>query len=521
MHEQRETDPTRDPNVMAATMSGWRQWDWLLIIIVSAAVCFTALGRYGFRSTEGHRVIPAWTMLDTGDWLTPRMFEMPYLRKPPGLQWAIATFSAALGRTEFAARAVSATAATLMAMLAWWFAWRWFGRRWGLIAGMTQALCPQFWSSARSAEIEALNNLGTLASVLMIVHIMVARRDAGQRASQIVHAIALATALCVTALAKGPASGPVIAAAIVAGCLATRAWNVLQWRALIGGIFLAATALTLVAIAMVNRISETGESVVLETDAAGFLWDIRELHRIFTLAPIALIYALPASLALIPMWKWWRRGSPPPALMGGRLSATTQCLIAQTLALACVLSLAMYTLLGIHNLRYALPATTMLAPLAAYVIARMRAAPKDRPRSVLARHALAFAAIALMGGAACFIMFYEPKRGVTSGREPARLLATYLSDGAIIWAEDMIEARPELLLYAQMSATQDLRTLRPLWKKAALQRRQLPSPGTLLLLSDEEYAAYLERHPNEVRDIASGRVHEFDYVLVEVGPNVQ
>lgn len=499
-------------------MSRVHRLDWLLIIVVSAAVSFTALGRYGFRSTEGHRVIPAWTMLDAGGWWTPRMFQTPYLRKPPGIQWAIAAFSWALGKTEFAARAVSATAAVAMALAAWWFATRWFGRRWGLVAGLTQALYPQFWSSSRSAEIEALNNLGTLASVFLIVHIMIAKRNEQRAPAHLGMTIALAASLCVAALAKGPASGPVIAAAILAGCLVTRSWNITQWRSLIGGIALATCVLALIASAIVRHLPDFGEPVVTETDTAGFFWDVNELGKIVTLAPVALIYALPASLSLMAMIRWWWTRRPLPNLPGP-VSSETQHGVAQALALTCLLGLAGYTLLGIHNLRYTLPATTMLAPLAAYVMARLKATGGGRQRTFVARHALTLAAIALLGGAAAFIRFYEPIRGSTSGLEPGRELAAHLPDGTTIWAEDMIEARPELLLYAMMDAAERGRSVRPLWKKTAIRTLQLPPPGTWMLLSRREHAAYSAHHPSATRQVTTGRVHEFDFVLVEVtGP---
>ena len=81
---------------------GWIQVT--LVLLACAAVFWPLLGRGGLAMTEGHRVIPAWEMLDTGDWLTTRMFETAYVRKPPGIAWLIALSSMVFGQTEWAAR---------------------------------------------------------------------------------------------------------------------------------------------------------------------------------------------------------------------------------------------------------------------------------------------------------------------------------------------------------------------------------------------------------------------------------
>ena len=96
----------------------------------------------GLSYTEGHRAIPAWEMLESGDWLVTTLFDRVYLRKPPGMAWAIAGSSAVFGQTEFAARFVSAVCSTAMVLVAYGFARRWFGARWALSAGIGS---PDYW----------------------------------------------------------------------------------------------------------------------------------------------------------------------------------------------------------------------------------------------------------------------------------------------------------------------------------------------------------------------------------------
>ena len=128
----------------------------VLLVAVCCVVYLPGLGATGFSMSEGHRVIPAWEMLDDArageaHWMVPRMFGTAYLRKPPGVMWAIAGSSAVLGETEFAARLPSAVAATLLALAVWGFSTRWLGWPWGLAAGLAHALLPVLWPSARSA----------------------------------------------------------------------------------------------------------------------------------------------------------------------------------------------------------------------------------------------------------------------------------------------------------------------------------------------------------------------------------
>ena len=91
----------------------WGVRSVLIVLLVCGAVYWPRLGERGLASTEGHRVIPAWEMLESGNWLVPRLFGQIYARKSPGIHWAVALSSRILGETEFAARAVGAMSATV------------------------------------------------------------------------------------------------------------------------------------------------------------------------------------------------------------------------------------------------------------------------------------------------------------------------------------------------------------------------------------------------------------------------
>jgi hypothetical protein len=81
-------------------------------------------------------------MLETGDLLVVRLFEQAYLRKPPGMPWAIALSTLTFGPGEFASRFVSAVAIAIGALASLLFIQRWFGKPFGLIAGLAFVLAP-------------------------------------------------------------------------------------------------------------------------------------------------------------------------------------------------------------------------------------------------------------------------------------------------------------------------------------------------------------------------------------------
>src|SRR5947207_688193 len=68
-------------------------------------------------------------MARSGDWITPRLFGVPWFEKPALLYWMTATgFRAGLG-TELAPRLPVALLALGFLVFYWWILWREFGCR--------------------------------------------------------------------------------------------------------------------------------------------------------------------------------------------------------------------------------------------------------------------------------------------------------------------------------------------------------------------------------------------------------
>ncbi len=77
----------------------------LLVMAVWAVTYLSYLGSSELRREEGHRVLPAVQMLDSGNYVVPVVGSEPYLRKPPLVNWIIAgSFKLFGARNDWTAR---------------------------------------------------------------------------------------------------------------------------------------------------------------------------------------------------------------------------------------------------------------------------------------------------------------------------------------------------------------------------------------------------------------------------------
>src|SRR5688572_4177884 len=85
--------------------NGRRALQVLLVLAVWAAIYLPALGSLEIKGEEGRRILPALTMLETGNYVVPYVGGEPYLRKPPLVNWLVAGSFKLFGvRNEWAAR---------------------------------------------------------------------------------------------------------------------------------------------------------------------------------------------------------------------------------------------------------------------------------------------------------------------------------------------------------------------------------------------------------------------------------
>lgn len=506
-----------------------------LVLLVAACVYLPFLGVRPLDSTEGHRAVPGWTMLESGDYWHQKMFELTYIRKPPGIAWAIAASSSWLGETPFAARLPSAFVAILMSVLAWWYGRRWFGgpgtRLAGVSAGLAQALIPLMWSPGRTAEIEMLNNLGTQMFALGLIDLMVFRPHARPVATERDESpFAFLRDLCasardtllptagitVAALAKGPASLPVLGGVLIGACVAARSIRPLAtrgvWIVLLLGI--GGTSMLLLKFAIANDTP----NAVREDVAGQFLWSFQRVTGVLTLIPMAMLSALPTSLVLL---------APLARTSDERVGR-----IARTLAGAWVLSVVVLMLAGVSNARYAMPAALLMAPLAPVAFAALRRRSGEQHfaengliarvrRSTVSPVTWAFV---MSLGAWWFVALtsLSPTQDQQAGVAAARHLSGLATTPGTLWANDAIEARPDVLWIMQKESP----WLRVVWAKSREQLLggKLPSPGDYLLLRTDAQSGEGARYESLAKTTAlirlgDAKVRRYEFTLYRVRTN--
>ncbi|MEO8601122.1 MAG: phospholipid carrier-dependent glycosyltransferase [bacterium] len=213
----------------------------LLAVVLMAAALVYGVGTRGFALSEPDEARYgeiAREMLESGDWITPRLNYVVYFEKPPLVYWSSALAFAGLGQSEFAARLPVVLSAVLTLALTAWLARRLYGDATALLATGGLAVSPLFGVLAVALTLDmALTACITLAMVCAW-HACAWQAEADEPRSvaartRWVRAAYVATALAM--LVKGPVAALLIGAAVFlyavthGGLRAVRAW--LDWRA--------------------------------------------------------------------------------------------------------------------------------------------------------------------------------------------------------------------------------------------------------------------------------------------------
>lgn len=89
----------------------------LLLLIFAALVFFELPGSYLLEPDEARYAEIPREMLETGDWITPRVNRQPYFEKPPLLYWANAAALRVFGENAYAARLTSRLSTLAVAVM--------------------------------------------------------------------------------------------------------------------------------------------------------------------------------------------------------------------------------------------------------------------------------------------------------------------------------------------------------------------------------------------------------------------
>ncbi|MFO0863691.1 MAG: glycosyltransferase family 39 protein [Gemmataceae bacterium] len=138
-----------------------------ILAIFSLFTFFYGLHVGDLYRTENLRALVARNMMESGDYVVPRLFGLPLFTKPPGMYVAIAVCSWPFGDvTPLSARLPSAIAGSVSVFLFAWFFGRRLGSTAGLIAGLILPMSVVWLEKSTSAEIDMLYCMFVIASIL-------------------------------------------------------------------------------------------------------------------------------------------------------------------------------------------------------------------------------------------------------------------------------------------------------------------------------------------------------------------
>ena len=108
----------------------------ILVLALAAVIYFAGLSGYPLLDPDEGRYaeIPR-EMLESGDFITPRLNYVKYFEKPPFFYWSVAGSMALFGQEEWAVRIVPALVGFLTILLIMVLGKRFFGTRTGVMAG--------------------------------------------------------------------------------------------------------------------------------------------------------------------------------------------------------------------------------------------------------------------------------------------------------------------------------------------------------------------------------------------------
>ena len=261
----------------------------LLVCLLWAGVYLPGLGSVPLKHEEPRRALPAIRMLQTGDWLVPRIGAGPYLRKPPLLNWLIAVcFRVSGGPNELAARLPSVTATLALALTVATTGRRWLGASGALLAALFVLTNFAVMETGRLAELEALYLSFTGIALMLWLTAWQARANAWRLWC------APAPFLALGMLTKGPAHLLFYYGVAVAVLICSGEWKTLLRAA--HGVALVIVIVPFLGWAIPCALAVGKDGGLVEPGGAWAFW-WREISSRTTLTPTGHV----------PLWEWLLR----------------------------------------------------------------------------------------------------------------------------------------------------------------------------------------------------------------------
>jgi 4-amino-4-deoxy-L-arabinose transferase-like glycosyltransferase len=278
---------------------------WIALILATLYICyFHNLGAIGFVGPDEPRY--AWiarAMVESGDWITPRLYGKPWFEKPPLYYWGAAASFKLFGVSEAAARLPSAVSALLATLALAWLALRLYGAetsRWLLLLLPTTVGMIGF-SHAAATDMPFAGML-TVAMV-WAAFIIGLVRDGNTPILPRTPWLALLLFgffLGLAALAKGPAAIILAGGAVLLWAIATKRWrDALRCLHPIAVVAFCATALPWY-ILCARRNPDFFGVFIIEHNFKRYLTpEFQHIQPFWFYTPIVLLALLPWTLLLV------------------------------------------------------------------------------------------------------------------------------------------------------------------------------------------------------------------------------
>ena len=144
-----------------------------LLIVAGAALFIILFGIGGVPLLDPDEPVYAETakeMLQTGDFLSPRIFGDYWYDKPPMYYWLVAIAQAIFGTCEFAARLPAALMACATSVMVYVGATRLFSERAGFWSAMVLTSCVQFFYMGKAAVTDTTLLFFMTGALLSFIH---------------------------------------------------------------------------------------------------------------------------------------------------------------------------------------------------------------------------------------------------------------------------------------------------------------------------------------------------------------
>jgi len=207
----------------------------LAAVVLCGVFYFAFLGaRALWDPGEGRYALISREMVQSGDWLIPRLNGALYFEKPPLAYWLNAAAMRVLGFSEIAARFFTALAGFLSVLLAYFFAKRLYGGRTAALACAILACSAGFFAWSQIPELDMLFTLFLCSGMCLIYAAF-----ENMCANRALWAHAGYALLGLACLVKGPAAFALPLIVFVPYLLLTDGWRRLRELYPVTGILLA------------------------------------------------------------------------------------------------------------------------------------------------------------------------------------------------------------------------------------------------------------------------------------------